>query len=151
MSLSRGEYLISDWVGFSFGLLSLLFSLLTLYVTYRMCKISVTRNRTEIEIYDESEISIQSPSVYESSTPTVHESSTPKFSGYLLLIVSMASCQILYDLSYMLRVVNRYPNCLFSYFLTWLGGLSVAIWSNILSFIIYYVVTYIRSVVREFY
>ena len=143
MSLTGDEYLISDWVGFSFGLLSLLFSILTLYVIYRMCKNSPQNRESNCD--DETEIKFADTS---NKSPSVVESSKSKFSGYFLLIVSMALCQILYDFSYMLRVVKQYPNCLVSYFLTWLGGLSVAIWSNILSFIIYYVVTYIRSVVR---
>lgn len=150
MPLSPEEYFITDWVGFSFGLLSLLLSVLTLYIIYRMCKNNVTKsNRTEVESLHNSinSESVSDVKITDSKSPSFSDHSGPKFSGYLLLIVSMAVCQILYDLSYILRVVKQYPNCLVSYFLTWLGGLSVAIWSNILSFIIFYVVTKIKSVV----
>lgn len=113
-----------------------------------MCKNSVQNRDSNHRNFDDDENSLSEIKFADSKSPSVIENSKPKFSGYLLLIVSMALCQILYDFSYMIRVVKQYPNCLVSYFLTWLGGLSVAIWSNIISFIIYYVVTYIRSVVR---
>ena len=73
-----------------------------------------------------------------------------KFNGYLLLILSMACCQILYDLNYMLGISNSYSGCLAWHFLDILGGLSVSMWTNILSFIIYYIVTFIKSLVWSF-
>eukprot|EP01036_Dinobryon_divergens_P031537 gene31537-40951_t len=45
----------------------------------------------------------------------------------------------------MLGISNSYSGCLVWHFLDILGGLSVSFWTNILSFIIYYIVTFIKS------
>lgn len=71
-----------------------------------------------------------------------------KFNGYLLLVVSMTFCEILYDINFMLAVSSSSNACYTEHFLDILGGLSLSIWTNIISFVIMYVVTYLRSVVN---
>ena len=157
------QYNISDWVGFSFALVSLLLSVLTLYLIHKMCdKSPVTkqqshqiqyssRTSTEIMVIERFASSIDDGCVSKlpmESNEYVKKGTT--FNGYLLLIVSMTCCQILYDLGYIFSVSTNYSICVTTYCLTYFGGLSVSIWTNIISFIIYYVVTYVRSVVSSF-
>lgn len=65
--------------------------------------------------------------------------------GYFLLIASMTAFQILYDINFMQGVLPSYANCVAWHVLDYLGGLSFSIWSNILSFIVLYIVVKIRS------
>lgn len=158
MSLTNDEYFVSSWVGFSFGLISCFLSFLTLVIIYIMCKPQMSahasesaenplQNKSGVEVMpsfavNESIISTESPVNTENSK---YKSSTTRFSGYLLLIVNMALFQILYDINYIIGINSSYSSCIAWHFLDMLGGLSVTIWSNILSFVIFYVVTYIRS------
>lgn len=70
-----------------------------------------------------------------------------KFSGYLVLVYSMTVCQIIYDLSffffsgYQIKTVYSVIQ-----FLTCFGGISVAIWTNILSGVVLYISMYFKSV-----
>ena len=72
-----------------------------------------------------------------------------KFSGYLLLIVSMTCCQVFYDLGYMLYVPKNYSVCMLANFLIFFCGLCVAFWTNVISFVIYFVVMYMSSLVSS--
>ena len=65
-----------------------------------------------------------------------------KWNGYLLLLTSMSLCQIIYDVSFYLYFGNNFSRELYVVFhaLQGLGGLSVAIWTNVLSFVVFYVV-----------
>lgn len=67
-------------------------------------------------------------------------------SGYFLLITSMTFFQILYDINFMQGVLPGYANCMAWHFLDYLGGLSFSLWSNILSFIVLFIVVKIRSI-----
>jgi hypothetical protein len=67
------------------------------------------------------------------------------WNGYLLLITSMTICQVLYDVNYILGVVPTYGGCLTWHFLDVLGGLGVACWTSIISFIVMFVVRKIHS------
>lgn len=153
--LTDEQYYISNWVGFSFALASLLLSILTLYVIYKMCEKPAvvrlpapqysSRNSTDMERSKHSEVGESSFS--QGSNKNLKKGT--KFNGYLLLIVSMTCCQMFYDLGYILSVSTNYSICVTTYFLTYFGGLSVSIWTNIISFIVYYVVNYVSSVVRN--
>lgn len=96
---------VLNWLGFGFGTLSLICSLMTLFLVYRM-KI---------------------------------------WNGFLLILVSTSICQVLYDLNYMIGITNDYDWCLVWNFLDIFGGLSVALWTNILSFIIVYILVHIKN------
>lgn len=153
--LTDEQYYISDWVGFSFALVSLLLSMLTLYVIYKMCEKPVvhlpaanysSRASAEMERSKHSEVGNES-NLPQGSNKYLKKGT--KFNGYLLLIVSMTCCQMFYDFGYILSVSTNYSICVTTYFLTYFGGLSVSIWTNIISFIIYYVVNYVRSVVSN--
>lgn len=159
MTLTDDQYYISRWTAFSLAMLSFIFSLLTLYVIFCMCDASITTSNNEQpknpihqECGQDSNLSESQDVIrlsMRSTTASVSASAGRKFNGYLLLITSMALCQIMYDLSYILPVIHDYTTCVTYHFLACFGGLSVVLWTNILSFIIYYVVTYIRSVVRN--
>jgi hypothetical protein len=73
-----------------------------------------------------------------------------RFNGYLLLVASMTLCEMLYDINYMLKISSSPIACYTWQFLDILGGLSLSIWTNIISFVIMYVVIYLRSVVNLF-
>jgi len=168
MGLTSHQYYICNWIGFSVGLLSLLSSLLTLYIIYLMChkKMNIVERRKDVQentnnIENPMNVSISTLDSLEklksttssnnlhSSNPTTSavELKATKFNGYLLLITSIAICQCLYDINYILGITNSYSGCLTWHFLDMLGGISVTVWTNVLSLVIYYVVTYIRSVV----
>ena len=167
MVTNNQEY-ISEWIGFSFASISLILSFLTLYIIYEMCRgtesspkravpdIIVHNSETENPTHAQNGATLSSleqiPKRDSTATPTTisglrSKSGPTKFNGYLLLILSMACCQILYDLNYMLGISHSYSGCLVWHFLDILGGLSVSFWTNILSFIIYYIVTFIKSLV----
>lgn len=153
------ESYIVQWAGFSFGLLSLILSILTLYVIYRMCD----RSTSTAQLVSEPEANpIQTSSRAHNSNNVTAESVNKtaterniqiktkpgtKFNGYLLLIVTMTCFQIFYDVGYMLYISKNYSVCLLANFLSVFCGLCVTIWTNIISFIIYYVVTYVSSLV----
>ncbi len=106
MGVTQLELHTCNWIGFGFGIFSLLCSLITLALIYKM----------------------------------------DKNNGYLRLIASTTVFQLLYDVNYIIGVSYTYESCIAWHFLDILGGLSVAIWTNIVSFIILYVVAKIRSV-----
>ena len=167
--VTNNQYYISEWIGFSFALISLILSCLTLYIIYEMCRESETPKSSRVisdiilhasetvnPTHSQSGTNLsrveQNARKDSTATPTTisgirSKSGTTKFNGYLLLILSMACCQILYDLNYILGISDTYSGCLTWHFLDMLGGLSVPLWTNILSFIIYYIVTFIKSLV----
>jgi hypothetical protein len=57
----------------------------------------------------------------------------------------MTVCQVFYDVNYILGAVPGYVACATWNFLDILGGLSVTLWTNIISFIVMFVVMKIRS------
>jgi len=63
-----------------------------------------------------------------------------KWNGYLLLISTMTTFQLLYDINYMLGVVPTYETCVIWNFLDILGGLGNSFTSNVISFTMIYVV-----------
>jgi hypothetical protein len=70
-----------------------------------------------------------------------------KLNGYLILVYSMTVCQIIYDLSffffpgYKVRGVFSVIQVLTSF-----GGISVAIWTNVLSGVVLYISIFHRSI-----
>lgn len=69
-----------------------------------------------------------------------------KWNGHILLLLSTVLCQITYDWNYMLGPVRNYNACIVWHFLDIVGGLSVSIWTNIVSFIIGYIVYEAESI-----
>lgn len=67
------------------------------------------------------------------------------WNGYMLLIFSMAFSQMVYDISYLIRVSPGYEMCVVWHFLGILGGLGSSLWTNCLSFVVLYVLLNIRS------
>lgn len=65
---------------------------------------------------------------------------TRKWTGYLLLLLSLTMSQILYDINYMLRLSRSRPACLASMFMDVWGGLGISFWTNILAFVVAYTV-----------
>jgi hypothetical protein len=57
----------------------------------------------------------------------------------------MTVSQILYDINFLQSIIPGYENCIAWHVLDYLGGLSFSIWSNILSFVVLYIVVKIRS------
>ena len=164
--VTNSQYYISEWIGFSFAVISLILSFLTVYIIYEMCNepsaesskrsdITLSNSDTQNPAHAQNR-SLETNSNHNPSMATHttisgvrSKSSLTKFNGYLLLILSMACCQILYDLNYMLGISYSYSGCMAWHFLDILGGLSVSLWTNILSFIVYYIVTFIKSLVRS--
>jgi hypothetical protein len=68
-----------------------------------------------------------------------------QWNGYLLLIVNMVFFQIIYDVNFLLGVYPSYQACVVWNFLDVLGGLSVSFWTNVLSFVVMYIVISIKS------
>lgn len=165
MGLSTEEELIVLWIGFAVGLISLILSCFTLYIIRVMCIATIHAGDEQTNpIHDERTTTTISDKDGNATTKSItssllslltatsssklSRSTATKFNGYLLIIASMSCCQILYDLNYMLGITSTFAGCVAWHFLDMLGGLSVTIWTNILSFIIYFVVTFIQSVVR---
>lgn len=65
--------------------------------------------------------------------------------GYLLLITSMTVCQIIYDINFIQGVIPGYYNCVIWNVFDILGGLSVALWSNVISYVAMHVIINVRS------
>ncbi|RYH20262.1 hypothetical protein EON65_23980 [archaeon] len=65
--------------------------------------------------------------------------------GYLLLITSMTVCQIIYDINFIQGVIPGYVNCVIWNVFDILGGLSVALWSNVISYVAMHVIVNVRS------
>jgi hypothetical protein len=168
--ITDSQAYIAVWVGFACGLFSFILSTLTLYVIYRMCESSslTAQQASEPETNPirtscSAVIAVEQPdhvndlAVEAANTTTATKNNNAKlklnagtkFSGYLLLIVSMTCCQVFYDLGYMMYVPNNYSVCMLANFLTFFCGLSVTIWTNVISFVIYYVVMYMSSLVSS--
>ena len=161
---------ISGWIGFTFALISFILSFVTLIIIYEMCRETESSKKGSVNIVlrnsetqnpahaqNERALSVE-PYLASDAQKTDFNSATTisrgrsksghtKFNGYLLIILSMTCCQILYDLNYMIGITSTYDGCVAWHFLDFLGGLSVPLWTNILSFIVYYIVTYIKSLV----
>ena len=69
-----------------------------------------------------------------------------KWSGYLLLVYSLTVCQLIYDFSF-LFFGGYHFRTVYSViqFLVTVGGVGVALWSNILSVVVLHIVTYHSS------
>jgi hypothetical protein len=65
--------------------------------------------------------------------------------GYFLLVSSMTVMNIIYDINFMQGTIPGYANCLAWHVLDYLGGLSFSLWSNIISYVVLYIVVKIRS------
>eukprot|EP01039_Chlorochromonas_danica_P011215 gene11215-12507_t len=65
--------------------------------------------------------------------------------GYLLLITSMTACQVIYDINFIQGVIPGYVNCIIWNVFNVFGGLSVSLWSNLISFVTVFVIVEIRS------
>jgi hypothetical protein len=68
------------------------------------------------------------------------------WNGYLLLITSMAVFQLIYDTSFMMRVIPGYKPCLAWHMMGNIGGIGSSFWTNIMCFILLYVLLKVRSV-----
>lgn len=107
MGLSDQENNICLWIQFVMAIISVLCTLLTLFLIYVLKK----RN------------------------------------GYMLLLVSMCVCQIVYDIGFLTVFSGKYDTpCYIREAIIVVGGLSVALWTNILSFIVLYVIKYLTFV-----
>ncbi len=69
-----------------------------------------------------------------------------KWNGYLLLLTSMTSAQVLYDINYIFRIVKNDAACYSTMFLDLMGGLGVAFWTNVLAFVVTYTVVYCKAI-----
>eukprot|EP01035_Chromulina_nebulosa_P035121 gene35121-47194_t len=130
------ESYIVQWTGFSFGLLSFYES----EPEANPIQAANAQNSNNFKTESENKTATASTSVHNTKLK-----SGTKFNGYLLLIVSMTCFQVFYDLGYMLYIAKNYSLCVLANFLSVFCGLCVTIWTNIISFIIYYVVTYVSS------
>lgn len=63
-----------------------------------------------------------------------------KWTGYLLLLVSLTVSQIVYDFNYIFRIIKTPQMCHFTMFLDVWGGLGISFWINILAFVVAYTV-----------
>lgn len=144
MGLSNKQFYVTTWVGFGFGIFSLILTILTLVIIYIMAFSTSQSRRESAKRHSHSLVKINT--VFQTVLAYLKLSNL-RLSGYLFLIVSMELFQILYDLEYILGISRSYSGCITQQYFRYLGGLSVTLWTNIISFIIYYVVTYIQSVV----
>ena len=69
-----------------------------------------------------------------------------RWNGYLLLVASLVTVQILFDISHILYVDPTYDACIAIRFFEVLSGLSVSIWTNIITFVAFYTAMYYRLV-----
>lgn len=70
-----------------------------------------------------------------------------KWNGYLQLISSMTVCQILYDSAFFFVVGYKQTVCVdLNLFLTSFGGLSVTVWTNIISTVVVHIVLTLKTV-----
>lgn len=70
-----------------------------------------------------------------------------KWNGYLALITLMTTCQLVYDSAFFFVVDPENSICLYiNIFLTSFGGLSVTIWTNIISGVVFYIVHTLKTV-----
>lgn len=69
-----------------------------------------------------------------------------KWTGYLLLLVSLTVSQIVYDINYIFRIIETEPMCHFTMFMDIWGGLAISFWINILSFVVAYTVVSSRPI-----
>ena len=80
---------------------------------------------------------------------------TAKWNGYIQLVVSLTACQIIYDLSFFFLPVPFTWGEYIYLFLNTFGGLSSALWSNIIIIVTARIVIRLRTVdtlkrVRDF-
>lgn len=66
--------------------------------------------------------------------------------GYFAIIASMTVCQMTYEFNFILGVLPGYVNCILYNMLDVFGGLSFSLWSNVLSYVVLYIVVNIRSI-----
>ena len=73
-----------------------------------------------------------------------------KMTSYLRIILNMTCCQLVYDINFFFLpvygngtylVVTTFSSEIMSTF----GGIAVSLWSNLIAYILYYSVTYVRS------
>ena len=179
MAITSEQTYFCKWLSFSLAFLSFNASIFTLYIIGTMCqwrlirkyssmvkvqfrrsflsnKISENEASVVINPMKSSDFSRNAVRVIEESTTSIEKGPIIKrkefttFNGYLLLVASMTFCEILYDFNFMLAVSSSSSACYTEQFLDIVGGLSLSIWTNIISFVIMYVVTYLRSAVNLF-
>ncbi len=70
----------------------------------------------------------------------------------MLLIVTMTFMQLLYDINYMLGIVDGFDACMTWHFLDILGGLGCTFTTNVISFVILYIVNkiYVFNIIENF-
>ena len=86
-------------------------------------------------------------SIFCSLTTLILISRIGKWSGYLLLVYSLTACQLIYDLSFLFFGGYHYRTIYtVIQFLVTVGGVGVALWSNILSTVVLHIVAYHTSI-----
>jgi len=99
MYIPTKEFEVCIWVGFAFGMLSLILSLFTLYIIYRMCQYKLN-DRTEIP--EQNPMTASLANIYKNTDITLyseHQTDTnvqrgrisgkgTKFNGYMLFILA---------------------------------------------------------------
>lgn len=75
------------------------------------------------------------------------------WNGHMLLIATMTGMQLLYDINYMLGIVPGFDACMTWHFLDILGGLGCTFTTNVISFVILYIVNkiYVFNIIDNFY
>ncbi len=68
------------------------------------------------------------------------------WNGYILLITSMATFQLFYDTSFMMRVIPGYAPCIAWHMMGNVGGLGSSFWTNVMCFVVLYVLLRARSI-----
>ncbi len=68
------------------------------------------------------------------------------WNGYILLITSMAVFQLIYDTSFMMRVIPGYAPCIAWHMMGDVGGLGSSFWTNVMCFVVLYVLLRARSI-----
>lgn len=69
-----------------------------------------------------------------------------RWNGYMLLIFNLTLCQSVYDVSFYLLLAFRNKSCFGIHkFLSMAAGLSVTLWTNVISVVLYYIIIYLKS------
>lgn len=75
-----------------------------------------------------------------------------RWNGYMLLIFNLTLFQALYDVSFYFLIAFREIACFQIFtFLATFSGLAVSIWTNIISFVLFYIVMKMKSFHIKFY
>ncbi len=69
-----------------------------------------------------------------------------RWNGYMLLIFNLTLCQAFYDISFYFLLAFRNYTCFALFkFLSTFAGLAVTLWTNIISFVLFYIVMTMKS------